>query len=129
MASFLYPRTVQVSRSKSAAATSVVVGLVGYSGMTTEPAPKDPQGETVLFTGIPASIQAARVGRKGSRAALPTDATFEPMWNIFIPPAALALGSVKDRDVITDDEGYRYQVAQAYWNSLGYRLDCIRLEA
>ena len=52
-----------------------------------------------------------------------------PTWLIFTPQSALAKGTVRDRDVIVDDEFYRYEVAQAYWNRLGMKLLCIRLEA
>jgi hypothetical protein len=128
MAGFIYPRTVQINRAIPAAATSAAVGVVGYSGMTTQPAPGTAQGEDVLFTRIPASIQAAQTGRKRD-SALASDAVFAPTWNIIIPAASLAKGSVRDRDIVIDDEGYRYQVGQAYWNSLGYRLTCVRLEA
>jgi hypothetical protein len=128
MASLLYPRTIAVHRAVPSAATNTTVGLVGYSGMTTEPAAGDTQGETVLFTNIPASIQAAQIGRKKG-GALPSDVVLAPTWDIYIPASALARGSVKDRDVILDDEGIRYQVGQAYWEVLGYKLVCIRLEA
>ena len=128
MASLLYPRTIAVHRAIPSAATNTTVGLVGYSGMTTEPAAGDTQGETVLFSNIPARIQAAQSGRKRD-SALPGDAVYAPTWAIYVPPSALARGSVKDRDIILDDEGIRYQVGQAYWEVLGYKLVCIRLEA
>ena len=54
---------------------------------------------------------------------------YAPTWAIYVPPSALPRGSVKDRDIILDDEGIRYQVGQAYWEVLGYKLVCIRLEA
>jgi hypothetical protein len=128
MASLVYPRTIAVHRAIPSAASTATVGLVGYSGMTTEPATGDTQGETVLFTGIPASIQAAQTGRKKD-SSLPSDAVYAPTWDIYIPPSALARGSVKDRDIVLDDEGIRYQVGQAYWEVLGYKLVCVRLEA
>jgi hypothetical protein len=39
------------------------------------------------------------------------------------------LYSIRDRDIIVDDEGYRYGVSANYWTGIGYQLDCIRLEA
>jgi hypothetical protein len=82
----------------------------------------------VLFTGIPASIQS---GRRDARktAFLPQDIVWAPTWKIFVPLSSLAKGTVRDRDIVVDDEGYRYEVGQAYWNILGYQLVCIRLEA
>lgn len=125
----IYVRRIEVHRLKTVAgATDAVIGLTGYSGAEQSTDPGNPQGETVLFTGIPASIQATAAGRKKD-GTLATDAVFSPTWNIFIPKAALALGSIRDRDILVDDEGYRYEVGQAYWNILGIKAVCIRLEA
>ncbi|WP_024517067.1 hypothetical protein [Bradyrhizobium sp. Tv2a-2] len=127
----LYPRTVEIHRPKTVAAASGAadtIGLTGYSGMTVDTSSSDPQGETVLFTGVPASIQAAATGRKRD-SALPQDAVSNPTWNVFIPAMAVPNGSIRDRDIIIDDEQYRYEVGQAYWNMLGYKCMCIRLEA
>jgi hypothetical protein len=65
----------------------------------------------VLFTGVPASIQSAATGRKKD-SSLPQDAVFAPTWFIFVPKGALAKDSIRDRDFIIDDQGYRYEVAQ-----------------
>jgi hypothetical protein len=122
----IYPRLIEVHRVKSnAGATDNVVGLATYSGAEQG---TGAAGETVLYTGIPASIQAAQTGRKRD-SALPGDAVVAPTWRIFGPLSALPKGAVRDRDICVDDEGYRYEVGQAYWNSLGYQLVCIRLEA
>jgi hypothetical protein len=122
----LYPRVIAVHRLKTVAGTTDAIGAVGYSGA--EQSTTSPAGETVLATGIAASIQAAATGRKKD-SSLAGDAVYAPTWNIFTPKRALAKGSVRDRDIIVDDEGYRYQVGQAYWNLLGYKMTCIRLEA
>lgn len=122
----IYPRTIAVHRLKTVAGANDSIGLVGYSGA--EQSTTSAAGETVLFTGIPASVQASQTGRKKD-GNLPTDAVFAPTWRIYIPAKALAIESVKDRDIIVDDEGYRYEVGQAYWNILGYQLVCIRVEA
>jgi hypothetical protein len=125
----LYPRIIEVHRVKSVAgATDTVIGLTGYSGAEASTDPSDPAGEAVLFTDIPASIQAGSTGRKKD-SALPQDVVFMPTWIIYIPLSALAKGSVRDRDIIVDDEAYKYEVGQAYWNILGHKLICIRLEA
>jgi hypothetical protein len=42
---------------------------------------------------------------------------------------ALANGTVRDRDIVTDDLGHRYVVQSDYWDSLGYALRVERLEA
>jgi hypothetical protein len=121
----IYPRTIAVHRMKTVAGVTDAIGLVGYSGAEQG---SGPQGEDVLFTGIPASIQKGPAGRKKD-GALPTDAVWAPTWRIFIPLASMDKGNIRDRDIIVDDELYRYQVGQAYWNILGYQLICIRLEA
>lgn len=121
----IYPRLIEVHRAKTVAPA---IGLTGYSGAESSIDTADVQGETVLFTAIPASIQASQTGRKKD-SSLPQDAVFAPTWKIWIPYASLAKGTVRDRDIIVDDELYRYEVAQAYWNILGYQLVCIRMEA
>jgi hypothetical protein len=125
----LYPRVVEIHRFKSVAGpTDNAIGGVGYSGAEQSTNPSDPQGETVLFTGVAASIQSGDTGRKKGKA-IPTDVFYAPTWYIFIPAFALPQFSVRDRDVVVDEEGYRYEVGQAYWNLLGYKLSCVRLEA
>lgn len=116
--SFIYPRTITVSRPIPPAG----VGVVGYSGT-------NPTNETVVVAGVPASIQ---VKRPSSRTAndLPASAPSPILWNVLIPLSAnIAVGTLKDRDIVTDDAGDRYQVEAAYWNSLGWSLLSIRLEA
>ena len=124
----IYFATIEIHRPKTVAGTNDAIGLVGYSGTESSTDPADPQGETILFTGLPASIQAGTTGRK-KQSALPQDAVFSPTWFIFVPAAFLAYGAVNDRDIVVDDIGYRYEVAQNYWNLLGYKLVCIREEA
>lgn len=126
MALSLYPRLVEVRRLKTVAGSTDALGLTGYSGA--EQSTTSAAGETILFTGIPASIQAAATGRKKD-SSLPQDVVYAPTWKIFIPLASLPKGAARDRDYIIDDEGYRYEVGQAYWNILGHQLVCIRLEA
>ena len=57
---------------------------------------------------------------------LPGDITKRPQWKINTVP--LAVHTIRDRDFIIDDEGYRYMVALNGWTILGYFLDCVRLE-
>ena len=124
----LYPNTIEVRRAKTVAGSSDAIGGVGYSGTDVTTNPADAQGETVLYTRVPASIQAAATGRKRD-SALPQDAVSNPTWDIYVPATGLPEGAVRDRDIIVDDKQYRYEVGQAYWNLLGYKLMCIRLEA
>ena len=123
----IYPRLIEVRRAKTAAGAGDALGLIGYSGEEATTDPTNPQGEIVLLTGIPASIQASTSGRKKD-ASLPQDAVFAPTWKIWGPLGVMVKGIVRDRDIVIDDEQYRYEVAQAYWNILGYQLVCIREE-
>lgn len=133
----IYPRTIAITRPASAQSTSggaasapasQVGGSVPYIGLR-EPTATGGTSEPTIATGIPASIQAL-----GSRVVAPLDALASSAagpirWKIFIPASALAKGAIRDRDIVTDDEGNRYDVSAAYWNSLGYALETVRLEA
>jgi hypothetical protein len=126
----LFPRMIAVHRSKTVAVSGGVqqIGNVGYSGREESTSPSDPEGEIVLFTGISASIEAVAIGRTRG-GIVPADAAEKPQWRILVPVANLAQYSVRDRDIIVDDEAYRYIVVQAWFTPLGYQLACIRLEA
>lgn len=113
--SFLYPRTIAVSRP----GTQPGVGAQGYGGEL-------PSTETPIASGLPASIQFYKE-RGRNEAQLPGDVgkTYD---RILIPASAAALGLIMSRDIITDDLGLRYAVVKPYWNSLGYNLMVERLE-
>lgn len=130
MVSFLYPRTVDVRRARTVATANGGTGIgdVGYSGEEDSTDPSDTQGELVVFTALPCSIQSDSPGRpRGSM--LPQDATSHPRWKIMIPGGVVPKGQIRDRDILIDDENYRYEVIQAFWTPLGYSLSCLRLEA
>lgn len=142
---FLYPRTIEIRRPISNAEIAGVpqVGLVGYSGLeqnigvsgvTTDGVGlfnstfPGQVGETIIATGISASIQATNSPTLAT-SLTPSNMPGPVNYHIFLPATALARGIVKDRDIIVDDEGYRYGVSSNYWNSMGYRISAIRLEA
>ena len=135
MASLLYPRTIQIRRLKTEAvqggnkaqAGNQIIGLQGYSGAEQAVNKLDPVGEQILFSNISCNIQAEQSGRTKD-GYLPTDVTLKPLWLIIIPISELGLGTVRDRDIVVDDEGYRYGVDQNYWTILGYNLSCVRME-
>ena len=125
----IYSRKVTVSRPIPNVQTSGgAIGLQGYSGLTESPGPTGLGGETVIASDLACSIQARAMGKVTGDDKLPSDAPGPTVWYIFIPKSQIAKGVIRDRDVATDDENYRYQVATAYWNLFGYRLNCIRLE-
>jgi hypothetical protein len=122
----IYDRLVTVMRSKTEAGPGGgVIGPGGYSGPEQG---TGPEGEVVLFVGLPASIQQKAPG-KTRGAYLPADIAEKPGWVIEIPIwAPITRYSIRDRDILVDDEGYRYGVGQNRWTVFGYRLACIRLE-
>ena len=122
----VYPRTVSVRRSKTVTGTTDAIGNVGYSGAEQG---TGSEGEAILFTGLPASIQLGAVGRTTKSGELPGDAVTKPIWNIFIPANVITQYSIRDRDIILDDEGYRYEVGANYWTGLGYQLSTVRQES
>jgi hypothetical protein len=129
MGDFLYPRTIKIQRQMTnSGAAPGSVGMVGYSGRENAPAP-NPAGLETILEDIPASIQSRGVGRV-MRDMLPSGITSHPQWRILTKASAIPdRYAVRDNDIVTDDQGYRYQVAQNYWTPMGFRLDCVRLEA
>lgn len=121
-----YPRVVSISRSSTVAGVTDAIGNVGYSG--TEQG-TGVEGEVVLLTKLPASIQLKAGGRTTKSGELPGDAVTKAVWEIFIPSSAIVEYAIRDRDIISDDEGYRYEVGANYWTSFGYQLSTIREEA
>lgn len=110
--SFMYPRTISITRPAEADAPSL---SPRYSSLS------DP--ETVVADGIAANIQLDRQGRDNP-VGLPSDVKVT-MWRVFFKGA---LGLLQERDVIIDDLGLRYKVIAPYWNSLGYNALCDRLD-
>ena len=121
----VFPRKVEVHRMKTVAGTTDIIGDGGYSGAEQG---SGPEGESVLYTGLSASIQVGAAGRTTKAGELPADAVTKPIWNIFIPASVASQYQIRDRDIIVDDEGYRYQVSTNYWTGLGYQLSTVRLE-
>lgn len=122
----VYDRVVQIHRLKTVAGVSDTIGAVGYAGAEQG---NTSEGETVLLTGVFASIQLGSAGRATTNVGLPGDAVQKPVWKIYIPASSVLKFSIRDRDVILDDEGYRYEVSANMWTASGYELSTIRLEA
>jgi len=128
--SLLYPRTIDVHRQRTNAVVGgdQQVGLVGYGGREQSTNSSDTIGETVLYTGIPATITPMTAGRI-KKGDLPSDYTEKPQWKVSMPSTALPRYAIRDGDILVDDEGYRYGVTQNTWTILGYQVSCVRLEA
>ena len=112
----LYPRTVSIRRQQEQTGG----GVKPYAG-------EIPADETVVASGLPASIQFQRLSGAPD-AKVPSDAYNRAGWNIFVPMASASLGEITELDVVVDDLGKRYQVTAAYWNSLGYKIAAELLE-
>jgi hypothetical protein len=111
--SFLYPRTISISRPNS----RPVVGQQPYGGVTKA-------DETEIAPNVPARIQVDRQGTLPG-AKLPGDAAGQSIWLILF---ILPLGTVKDRDLITDELGNRYQIISYEWGPLLTTARCQIME-
>jgi len=128
--SFLFPRTVEIRHLRTDAVVNGQdqVGAIGYAGAEQTTAASDTDGEEVPFKNICCDIRAQQTGRTKD-GLLPTDATTKPMWLVIVPPSSgVPKAAIRDRDILLDDEGYRYHVAPAWWTALGWNLSAIRLE-
>lgn len=125
--SFLYPRKIAIHRPGPIATPGIanVATLVsGYSGETIA-------AETVLYTGIPASIQYVARDMRGT-APLPADVQRPGGWSVYIPLSAnISIGGINENDIVIDDTNppRRYQVEAAYNHPLGWKLHCRYLKA
>lgn len=115
--SFIYPRTVTISRP------GAQPNRVGFQGQSPS---SDPKKETLIADCIPASIQASRTGGK-STVELPGDSAPQT-WRLYCPKSALDPDEVQNRDIVVDDLGRRFQVVADYVNSLGAGIHMQRLE-
>lgn len=84
-------------------------------------------GEVAIKFGIPASM-IGTTGRATGVGELPSDAPGPSRWRVYVPQSAFPKGTIKDRDILTDDQGERLQVSADYFSTIGYRIECVRLE-
>jgi hypothetical protein len=109
MVNFLYPSTIAISRPNP----NTGVGAQSYSGVTQA-------DESILATNIAAHVQADRQGTR-PEAGLPADAAGQSIWKIIFMGAK---GIALERDVLTDEQGKRYQVIAADWGPLVTTCRC-----
>ena len=122
----IYNRVINVHRTVIQADTTPGIGDTGYSGETQVTGPAVGQ-EQVIYSNIPAVISPKAAGR--SKGPLPADLVYKTSWTIGVPVDAVPEFGIRDRDIIIDDDGYRYSVGAAGWTALQWNLECIRLEA
>jgi hypothetical protein len=125
----VYNRTVFISRNLTVAGNTDAIGADGYSGAEQGSTGGTTEGEFILFTKLPANIQLKTAGRTTKTGGMPGDAITAPVWTILIPASAISQYDIRDRDIITDDEDYRYAVGANVWTIAGYELSAIREEA
>jgi hypothetical protein len=128
----LYPRTIQVRRLRRDVTPAVLANFepdAGYVGSEQNTVSDDPNSELVLYKNVCCSIAAHQSGRTKD-GLVPTDATMKPLWLIIVPASScVPKAAIRDRDLLVDDEQYRYIVAQAWWTPLSWNLSAVRLEA
>jgi len=84
-------------------------------------------GESDIVIGIPCAMIGS-TGRATGTGETPTDAPGPSRWRIYLPQSAAPKGTIRDRDIVADEENARFQVSASYWSSIGYRVEAIRLE-
>ena len=98
------------------ASTTAAIGLQAYGAPTTY---------TTIALNIPANINLKK--ENGMLPAhLPGDVSRRTYWAASFVAAD---GSVKDGDIITDGEGYRYSIVASNWQSIYYQVLCERMES
>ena len=118
--SFLRPRTITISRQTQQATTSGF-GVGSYSGYSGAIA----TDETTIAENVPANIYLMRTAR-ALNTDLPGETVLRAMYRVVFSSSDSSL--VSKEDVITADDGVRYQVSAPYWSSFGYSCLCERLE-
>lgn len=122
MTAFIFNRTISVMRPDGEAPPSGVttVQLGGYSGVTAA-------AETEIYFDLPASIQPRSSVRQHVNS-LPSDQRSPYVWSFYLKNGAVPVGGIKNRDIIVDDQGERYQVEASQWTLLGCHIRALMLE-
>jgi hypothetical protein len=115
----VYPRVVTITRPAVNAAGSTGFGLGPYQGVVAS-------SETTIVASTPAAIQ-VNSSAKGIAAKLPADALHSVEYLILVPQVT-TLGTIEERDMVTDELGNRYQIFAAYWTVLGYQCKATLVE-
>lgn len=125
LATAIYSRVIAIHRPGAVAAsggTNVATLVSRYSGGTIA-------SETVLFTGLPASIQYKDRDIRPT-SPIPGDIARPGGYNIYIPASAgIQPNGVTENDIVIAENGDRYQVEAAYPNVMGWKLHCRYLKA
>lgn len=99
-----------------------------YWGVTRDPDDDtEGPGEFTTARNVPVALLSL-AGASREQGNVPSDSAGPARWRAFLPQSVFPLGSVSTRDIVTDDEGERYQCSSAGWTNLGYRLELVRME-
>jgi hypothetical protein len=104
--SFLRPRLVDITRPSQSA---------GFGASSTYGAIDD-ETETTVLSELPANISWARTGQQRN-TGLPGSAMWRAIFRVVFKAPS---GTVRERDIITDEFGNRYQVVAAQSGPFGY---------
>jgi hypothetical protein len=115
--SFVYPLKIRITRPGAQAG-------VGYD---TTYAADQQSTEKELIKGVAASIQFNKVSGNDA-VGLPADGK-DNYWKVYTKPRALACITLKNRDLVYDSIGRKFQVVGDYVDSLGGCFTVLRLEA
>lgn len=116
--------TITVTRARAPAPFDV--GDLGYSGHVAS-TNLDVQGEDVVLSSVPCASSSEGYGRAAPQGLTAADSPGPTKWFFYLPPYVPA-GAIRDRDIITDSLGNRYQVAIANWAAFNLCLQCVRLQ-
>lgn len=104
--SFLRPRTITITRPSQSAS----FGASLTYGAT------DDATELAVLSDIEANISWARTGQQ-RETGLPGQSMWRAIFRIVFKAPA---GKIKERDIVTDDLGNRYQIVAAQTGKFGY---------
>lgn len=116
--------TIAVSRARIPGAFDF--GDLGYSGHVASPN-LDVAGEDTILSGVPCASSSEGYGRAIAQGLTASDSPGPTKWFFYLPPYVRD-GAVRERDIIVDSHGNRYQVAIANWAAFNLCLQCVRLQ-
>jgi hypothetical protein len=116
---FIYPYSVTIKRQ---AAVAVVGETKTYGGVQAAT-------ETTVVEDLPANIEYYSTSIP-NESGMPGNSYGRGRYRVFIPIEYGGVRSigVQKSDTVIDDDGNRYQIHSAYWNSLGYAIHADLIE-
>lgn len=116
-----------ITITRARAPVDLAVGDLGYFGHLATTAPSAASGEDIIWSSVPCASSSEGYGRATSQGLTASDSPGPTKWFFYLPPYVPA-GAIRDRDIVTDSLGNRYQVAAANWVAFALALQCVRLQ-